>query len=390
MGSIITLEIEGMLIDVGKNDFFLNHSCLFQKEDLKMIPYDDEDRKGFSKSINSVKKRLDLLGYSLNQIKDIFNKKIKYINQLNDVNLPIKFEDYYKVVKNINICNIEINDENDFYLSNYIKEYLIDEIKKNNKISGDSIFAIENTLEDFLEKLPQYVTLRILAENQSNQKLELIWKIADVIENGWILEKDIIPVLSPKEKILIVTEGSSDTDIIKKSIDFLYKDISDFFEFIDMKKNYPFTGTGNLKNFIKGLSKINILNNILVILDNDNAGLAVFNDIKKINLPKNIKVITLPELKDFNRFKCKGAKGDSYENINGKAVSIECFLDHNFIKKEIYVKKTESFDELSQFQGNIEPKQLLIKSFHENYCKGKYNFSKIKYLINHILKKLDY
>ena len=133
MSSIITLEIEGMLIDVGKNEFFLNHSCLFQKEDLKTIPYDNEDKKGFSKSINSVKKRLDLLGYSLNQIKDIFNKKIKYINQLNDVNLPIKFEDYYKVVKNINICNIEINDENDFYLPNYIKEYLLDEIKKNNK-----------------------------------------------------------------------------------------------------------------------------------------------------------------------------------------------------------------------------------------------------------------
>ena len=48
-----------------------------------------------------------------------------------------------------------------------------------------------------------------------------------------------------------------------------------------MKKNYSFTGAGNLKNFIKGLSKINILNNMLVILDNDTAGLVVFYNIKK-------------------------------------------------------------------------------------------------------------
>ncbi len=75
-----------------------------------------------------------------------------------------------------------------------------------------------------------------------------------------------------------------------------------------MEKNYPFTGTGNLKNFVKGLSKINILNNILVILDNDTVGKSVYNDIKGIDLPNNLKVITLPNYKDFDNFKCKGPR----------------------------------------------------------------------------------
>lgn len=199
------------------------------------------------------------------------------------------------------------------------------------------------------------------------------------------LEKDIIPQLTTKEKILIVTEGSSDTDIIRKCINLLYNDISDFFEFIYMEHNYPFTGTGNLKNFIKGLSKISILNNILVILDNDTAGLAVYNDIKEINLPKNLKVIKLPNHMDFDNFKCKGPQGDSLENINGKAVSIECFLDHNLIDEDIYVRWTGFNDKLIQYQGNIEPKNLLLRSFHQ-HCNQKYDFTKMKYLIDYILE----
>ncbi|MCD0076742.1 hypothetical protein HK285_00830, partial [Streptococcus agalactiae] len=191
------------------------------------------------------------------------------------------------------------------------------------------------------------------------------------------------------EKILIVTEGSSDTDIIKKSINRLYSDIADFFDFIDMEQNYPFTGTGNLKNFVKGLSKINILNKILVILDNDTAGISVYNDIKTIDLPNNLKVITLPNYKDFDNFKCKGPQGDSLENINGKAVSIECFLDHSSIDDEIYVRWTSFNDKLIQYQGNIEPKNLLIKSFHQ-YYKQEYDITKLKYLVDYILESCTF
>ena len=53
-------------------------------------------------------------------------------------------------------------------------------------------------------------------------------------------KEDIFPKLITQEKILIVTEGSSDTDIIKKCINLLYSDIADFFNFIDMDQNYPY------------------------------------------------------------------------------------------------------------------------------------------------------
>jgi hypothetical protein len=52
----------------------------------------------------------------------------------------------------------------------------------------------------------------------------------------------------------------------------LYPDIADFFCFVDMKENYPFAGVGNLFNFCRGLTSIRIKNDILVIFDNDVAG----------------------------------------------------------------------------------------------------------------------
>lgn len=393
MGSMITLGIGKMELDWGKNNVFNNHSCLFQKEDIKIVPYyysdnEIEYKKGFSKNIISVKRRLDLLGYSLHKIEELFNEELAMFKQLFSSSTPINFHNFYNTVINIDIENINMASEEydfDYDLGEYVRECVIQEIKELSTFPCYDAYDIGY----FLENLDPYITLRILSENKNNHNLDVIWRFEDVFENGWILEEDIIPKLTTQEKILIVTEGSSDTDIIKKCIKLLYSDISDFFDFIDMEQNYPFTGTGNLKNFVKGLSKINILNNILVILDNDTSGISVYNDIKGIDLPNNLKVITLPNYKDFDNFKCKGPQGDSLENINGKAVSIECFLDHSSIDDEIYVRWTNFNDKLIQYQGNIEPKNLLIKSFHQ-YYKQEYDFTKLKYLVDYILESCTF
>ena len=389
MGSMITLGIGKMELDWGKNNMFINHSCLFQKEDIKMVPYyysddDVEYKKGLSKNIKSVKRRLDLLGYSLHEIEEVFNQELEFFNQSYNTPIPINYHAFYNIVINIDIKNINMASEEyeyDYDLGEYVRKCVMSEIKEFSTYSHHDAY----TIGYFLENLDPYITLRILSENKTNQNLNVIWRFADVVENGWVSEDEIIPKLTSQEKILIVTEGSSDTEIIKKCINLLYSDIADFFDFIDMEQNYPFTGTGNLKNFIKGLSKINILNKVLVVLDNDTAGRSVFNDIKKIDLPKNLKIITLPNHKDFDRFKCKGPQGDSLENINEKAVSIECFLDLSSIDEEAYVRWTGFNEKLIQYQGNIEPKNLLIKSFHQHY-KHEYNFTKIKYLIDYILE----
>ncbi|MDY6127037.1 HEPN/Toprim-associated domain-containing protein, partial [Anaerococcus sp.] len=325
---------------------------------------------------------------SLHEIEELYNEELAMFKQQLSSSIPINFHNFYNTVINIDIKNINMTSEEynfDYDLGEYVRKCVIHEIKDLSNFPYYYAYDIGY----FFENLDPYITLRILSENTNNHDLDVIWRFEDVVENGWILEEDIIPKLTTQEKILIVTEGSSDTYIIKKSINRLYSDIADFFDFIDMEQNYPFTGTGNLKNFVKGLSKINILNKILVMLDNDTAGISVYNDIKTIDLPNNLNVITLPNYKDFDNFKCKGPQGDSLENINGKAVSIECFLDHSSIDDEVYVRWTGFNDKLIQYQGNIEPKNLLIKSFHQ-YYKQEYDFTKLKYLVDYILESCTF
>lgn len=90
MKSFIRLGINKMEIDWGKHFELINHSKLFQEKDyLNNMPYytiDDNDNEiiryglGAKKKLYEVKERLDLLGYSLKEIEELFNNEKKNMN----------------------------------------------------------------------------------------------------------------------------------------------------------------------------------------------------------------------------------------------------------------------------------------------------------------------
>lgn len=392
MGSVITLGIEQMEIDWGKNNIFTNHSNLFQKKDFKYVPYyyvkDEElieiEKEGYSKKLSSVKKRLNLLGYDLRGIENKFNENLVYLMNLYGREYSFSFENFYSAIINIDISKINMTASsyfNEYDLGEYVKKCILEEIESIKNLKLD----LDYGLDELLENLSPYIILRILAENEKNKDYSLIWRTADIIENGWAIEDDLTPNLPSEQKITIVTEGTSDRDIIKETINNLYSDISDFFEFIDMEKNYPFTGTGSLGNFIKGLSKIHIQNKVLVILDNDTAGIETLKKLEDIKRPNNLHVVTLPEYESFKKIKCLGPEGTSYGNINGRAVSIEAFLDFKSVSEEIYVRWRNYNKKTESYQGVIEPKKALIKAFHSQFSK-EYDTKKLEYLIDYILE----
>src|SRR6202043_1566387 len=103
----------------------------------------------------------------------------------------------------------------------------------------------------FFENLDPYVILRLLCENPANLDQNVIWRFQDVLESGWISEDldDPYEGLDDTDRYLIVTEGSSETSIPETSVSLVHAEVADFFNFIDMSENYPFTGTGSLYRF---------------------------------------------------------------------------------------------------------------------------------------------
>jgi hypothetical protein len=77
MGSIITLSLGALELDWAKNWISRNHSGLFLPTDVKSAPYyyaDDviEEKPAFVRSLRSVVRRLDLLGYSLSDCERLY------------------------------------------------------------------------------------------------------------------------------------------------------------------------------------------------------------------------------------------------------------------------------------------------------------------------------
>src|SRR5262249_5182415 len=126
--------------------------------------------------------------------------------------------------------------------------------------------ATKWTVGQLLENFSPLSVLAMLARNPRNLDLNITWRFADVVGGGYVERSDIVLGPTPEQRFLLVTEGTSDSAILRKALDLRRDDIADFFTFVDTEQGYPFTGTGNLYRFCQGLVSIGISNQVLILL----------------------------------------------------------------------------------------------------------------------------
>ena len=376
MGSFISLGIKNFELDWQKGGFINDHSILFQNNDKKKINYiyannEIERKNGYSKEGYKVKDRLDLFGYTLPNIKIKYNNFLK--DCLNSSKFNLSFQAFYKAIYNIDVSKpfIFTEDDDPAYLDlGDLGKYLWYKIFKP---KGINILDFEE-----LEYIDPYIILRIILSNPKNIHFNVEWRYMDYLEAEYYESDEIFtPKLPFENKIFIVTEGSTDTLILKKSIQILFPHIWDFFEFIDMKGDFkfPLTGAPNLLSFYKALLKLKIQNKTIFIFDNDKEGVDATSEIKKLPPLHNLLALNLPNLKEANTFPVTTNGLTNLENINSKFVTIENFLDFETNDVEI-------------LDGKIYPKKKLQDNFkqHANNFTN-YDFDKLKFLIEYIIKK---
>src|SRR6185369_719742 len=162
-------------------------------------------------------------------------------------------------------------------------------------------------------------------------------------------------------------------------------EIADFFYFVDMAENYPFTGTGNLFRFCQGLSSIRILNKVLVIFDNDTAGRENYDKAAALDLPANMCITKLPDMEEFKSFVCIGPNGETREDINDRAVAIENFLDLNYKNSEEPKVRWLSYnDRMRTYHGALENKDTYVREFKGVRLSSSYDGRKLRRLLDHI------
>src|SRR5258708_18801920 len=394
MGSIITLNIGNLQVDWAKNWRGADHSVLFQSSDLKRVPYpyvtDNhepvvETKEAFSSPVRRVVARLELLGFTLETARGHF------VEAMADRGLYLEdpgsaFDLFCDCLCNVNLTATS-PDYDPAYDFGEIFGRTIFEALELPHLTAENEHWRRYTLTETLANVDANVALRLLSLNPANAELPVIWQFMDVLEGGWVKRDEIFRPLPQSDRFLIVTEGSSDAKILFHALRLLRPAIADFFYFIDMEEGYPFTGTGNLLNFCRGLAKIGILNKILVLYDNDAEDVARLADTPSLSFPPTMRALRLPNLKRFESFWTTGPQGVGNNDINGKAAAIECYLDLTYTENEQPgVRWTTYNQKLDCYQGELIQKAKYAKQFLQlRTVKEDYDFSGLNAVLDTIV-----
>ncbi len=419
MGTEISLDVGGLTIDWCKNSRGTDHGALFQDKDLKhhlsdQINYEyfeenNEDpglmERAFVRRLKETIPRIEMLGFTIDAVQREYEASVEaWIEERESIeeegtqssNKPMSFEQFRRFVMEHPVASIDDTfvsglDEastrriqgrfNDETLTNQLPHYYAYDI---HAYSERSYFG------GLIGFLHPYSILQLLAQNDQNLELDVVWQFGPLVDAGWASESEFVSGARRTQKILVATEGSSDAHILKHAFTILRPDVADFFQFIDMSGGHPFPGAGNLVKFAKGLIKIDVQNSLIFLFDNDAEGVYAFQQLERLDMPSNMRAIMLPCLKEFEAFYTRGPEGDFTANINGRAAAIECYLDLNL---EGYppasVLWTNYKKDLGIYHGSLEYKETYTKEFlkqtSDTISMNKYRVDKLMIVLSSLI-----
>ena len=336
---------------------------------------DDTWKEGLSRSLVSMRDRLDLLGYTIEHAKEEF-EWLGYGGAFDSE--TFSFEKIYDLLMCIDVDRVSPN-----YNRNSEHLFFVQEIavRLGLDLSGADVDCEGFSLA--MQAFSSGSVLRILSNNPENLSKIVAWRTEDLFRKQFATFNNK-RTLKSKDRFLIVTEGSTDAAVLRHAFKLLVPHVEDFFHYVDMDKGYPFTGTGNLLRFTQGLVSIAIENKVVILFDNDAEGLINFQRASKLSTGPNICVIRLPDLPSEHAiFDTIGPDGCSLGDINGKAAAIECYLPFDGKPR---VRWTSYNRELDSYQGEILPKAEIMKNFLSlKTVEGDENLDNIEAVLRYIM-----
>ena len=362
----------------GKAEYYPDCSPLFVDKKIKIVDlntYGNEEIMVATESIEIIRKRLDLMGYTLDSCKKQYQNTQRYgdfipfeefLHIICETN-PLFDDPFTRIVGGLDPINFS-------YWHRILREY--------NRINHTSYHLDFD--DDFFLHLDPLVKLRLFCEGHSGKKREVYWDIFETIAAGYYTEEEIFHDIDPKYKVTLITEGTSDMRIIERAVRYYFPEYVHFFEFVDYEKISVFGGADKSKVLFRAFVKLQIINRILFIFDNDVAGIDNYNAIKSEDHQNNLMMTLLPDLDCLKNAAVLGPEGKTNCDMNKHANTIECFLDFSQIDEEVTFRWKTYIESAKQYQGEIIQKGPLNKTIEKIGSKG-YNHEKLDILINHLI-----
>lgn len=422
MGTSIELCIGNVSLSYSKNFIGEDYGFLFQEGDLyrrktdainndyyEEHPEEKEElaeaEELFARTLSRILPRLEILGLTLEAARAEYQALVAEAEEIsNHIDIEESKKEYLTFEEFCNLaCRYPLGD----LKSDYIEYDTPDrDIISQGRFAADiGVFEripwYENSDSYWSEAsflsarvciLSAESMLRVFALNVANTEVEVTWEFGPIVHAGWVQREAFRPGALQKQKVLIATEGTSDARIIRRSLDVLRPDVADFFNFVDVNERHPFWGTGNLVKFAEGLLRIEVLNQVLFVFDNDAEGVDAFRKLEKLNPPANMRAMLLPDLEEFREFKTLGPEGVSISDINGRAAAIECYLDLRLDQYPPAQVTWSNFKkDIDAWHGVLDFKESYSKHFYEQsddlLLNGNYEASKLLKLIDALIQQ---
>lgn len=422
MGTSIELCIGNISLSYSKNFMGEDYGFLFQKGDLfrrktDSINYDyyeehpeekeelAEAEELFARTLSRISPRLEILGFTLEAARAEYQAVVEEaveMSSYSELEEPRKeyltFEEFCNLA-----CRYPLGD----LKSGYIEYETPDrDIISQGRFAADidvferiprtdnsgSYWSETSFLSARVCILSAVSMLQVFALNAANDEVEVTWEFGPIVHAGWVQREAFQPGARQRQKVLIATEGASDARIIRRSLDVLRSDVADFFNFVDVDERHHFWGTGNLVKFAEGLLRIEVLNQVLFVFDNDAEGVDAFRKLETLKLPANMRAMLLPDLKEFRGFSTRGPEGVNVSDINGRAAAIECYLDLRLDQYPAPQVTWSNFKkDIDAWHGVLDFKESYSKHFYEQpddlLRNGSYDVSKLLKLVDALIQQ---
>ncbi len=237
--------------------------------------------------------------------------------------------------------------------------------------------------DDFLGYLPMeydgdvYLFVRACLEAAEPGSL-LVQDVTDLVHAGYYEEDEQIMAGARgallrdypfHEKILVLTEGSTDSDAIGGAMKILKPNVAHFFHFMDFGGSKFEGGAARLVQTVKAFIGARIRNRVIAVFDNDTAAHDALRQLEAVQLPPNIFLLTLPASTFLKDYPTLGPTGAAQIDVNGLAASLELYLGRDVLDEGsgtlFPVQWTGYCRSLGQYQGEVTRKDRVLKRFRK-------------------------
>ena len=344
MGSFSDIIIDTYSGFSNKNGFYHDIvELIFTPSDYKERPIKEDDdtyiEKVFESKASNCRDRLRIFGTTLEKAKS-------------DYLVAQKESNYFEISMSYNeyICFI-----NKCIYSGK-GQYEIEQI-----FTGVDLKLVESNFQ-----IGQPISSWLFSILQSLNPDSIIkYDLTFLIDNGWV-KADFMDDLDFK-KIIILTEGKTDTKFIKHSISLLYPHLKNSYHFMDFGELSLNGSASYLVYIVKSFIGSGINNKIIALFDNDTAGLKEMKNLKELKTPDNIRIFCYPDIELAKNYPTLGPSGEQNLNINGLACSIEMYLGKDILQNptgEYIPVQWTGFDKIMKaYQGEVIDKKLIQDRF---------------------------